>query len=124
MANRLRGEITAVLDGRTWTLVLTLGALADLEDAFACEDLPALLTRFSSGRLSARDIIKILGAGLRGAGHEVSDEQVAIMTAPAGAAGFAAVASDLLSATFGDPASTETGRADRDTEAGTSAANP
>ena len=101
MPNRRRGEISAVLDGRTWTLVLTLGALAELEDAFSCEDLSSLLARFSEGRLAARDIIRILGAGLRGAGHEVSDDQVATMRTPAGATGFAAIAADLLKVTFG-----------------------
>jgi len=103
MANRLRGEIEAVLDGRNWTLVLTLGALAELEDAFACSDLPALVDRFSKGRLSATDMIRILGAGLRGAGNEVSNEQVAAMCTPAGAAGFAAITADLLKVTFGGP---------------------
>ncbi|MTI43698.1 tail tube GTA-gp10-like protein [Roseibium hamelinense] len=103
MANRLRGEISAMLDGRRWTLVLTLGALAELESAFACEDLNALVDRFGSGRLSARDMIKVLGAGLRGAGNAVTDQQVADMTAPAGVAGFAAIVADLIRVTFGDP---------------------
>ena len=101
MANRIRGEISAGLDGRKWTLVLTLGALAELEDAFACGDLQALVERFSKGRLSAQDLIKSIGAGLRGAGNDVSDEQVARMTAAGGAAAFAAVAADLLQVTFG-----------------------
>lgn len=101
MANRLRGEITACLDGRKWTLVLTLGALAEMESAFACGDLEALVERFSSGRLSARDLIRVLGAGLRGAGNDVSDEQVALMRAAGGASGFAAIAADLLHVTFG-----------------------
>ena len=35
MANRYRGEVTAVLDGRQWTLCLTLGALAELDRAQA-----------------------------------------------------------------------------------------
>ncbi|NRG19391.1 gene transfer agent family protein [Rhizobiales bacterium] len=101
MANRLRGEIEAVLDGRRWTLVLTLGALAELEAAYGAQDLGALTERFSSGRLSASDLTKIIGAGLRGAGNAVDDEQVSNMVAPGGAAGFAAVAADLLAATFG-----------------------
>lgn len=101
MSNRLRGEISAMLDGREWTLVLTLGALAELESAFACEDLQGLVDRFASGRLAARDIIRVLGAGLRGAGNSVSDEQVAMMRAPGGVAGFAAIAADLLRITFG-----------------------
>ena len=101
MPNRLRGEIAACLDGRQWTLVLTLGALAELEAAFALDSLTALADRFSSGRVSAQDLIRVIGAGLRGAGNAVTDEQVAAMTAAGGALGFAAIATDLLRVTFG-----------------------
>lgn len=101
MTNRLRGEISASLDGRQWDLVLTLGALAELEAAFACSDLTALVDRFSTGHLAASDLIRIIGAGLRGAGHDVEDAQVAAMTTVGGAAGFAAICSDLLAVTFG-----------------------
>jgi hypothetical protein len=100
-ANRRRGEIAATLDGRERRLCLTLGALAELEMAFEAEHLGALVERFSSGRLSARDLIRIIGAGLRGAGETVSDEEVAIMRAEDGAAGYARIASDLLAMTFG-----------------------
>ena len=54
MANRHRGEICAELGGRSRTLVLTLGALAELEAAFGAGDLVALADRFGSGRLAAR----------------------------------------------------------------------
>jgi hypothetical protein len=100
-ANRRRGEIFAELDGRGFRLCLTLGVLAELEAAYAAEDLSALVGRFSTGRLSATDMIRILGAGLRGAGNAVSDAEVAAMTANDGAAGFAAIVADLLTATFG-----------------------
>ena len=33
--NRRRGEVAARIDGKDYTLCLTLGALAELEDAFA-----------------------------------------------------------------------------------------
>ena len=101
MANRHRGEIEAELDGRPHALCLTLGALAELESAFGAEDLSALAARFGEGRLSARDAIRILGAGLRGAGAVIDDHQVAAMRTPHGAAGFAAIGSELLGATFG-----------------------
>ncbi len=101
MANRHRGEISALLDGRERTLCLTLGALAELEDAFGAEDLVALATRFESGRLSARDIVRVIGSGLRGAGEEIGDEAVGAMRTEGGAAGFARVAADLIRATFG-----------------------
>jgi hypothetical protein len=101
MANRHRGEIAARLDGRERTLCLTLGALAELEAAFGADDLVALARRFESGALSARDIIRILGCGLRGAGEAASDEDVAAMRADGGAAGFATIAAELIRATFG-----------------------
>ncbi len=62
---------------RGGALVLTLGALAELEAAFGADDLVALAERFGTGRLKARDLIRIIGAGLRGAGEAVSDDEVA-----------------------------------------------
>jgi len=108
MTNRHRGEIEAILDGRPHTLCLTLGALADLEDTFGAEDMLSLAQRFESGRLSARDAIRIICAGLRGGGHEVSDDDVTRMRSDDGAAGFVDIVSRLLSATFGTAAATET----------------
>jgi len=104
MANRHRGEIEALLDGQKMTLVLTLGALAELEQAFGGEDMLVLASRFETGRISAMDAVRIIGAGLRGAGYERSDNEVTRMTAEGGAAGFIAIVADLLSATFGGSA--------------------
>jgi hypothetical protein len=100
-ANRRRGEVEAELDGRSFRLCLTLGALAELEAAFAAEDLAALVQRFSSGRLSATDMVRVIGAGLRGGGNAVSDDEVSTMRTENGVAGFAAIVADLLTATFG-----------------------
>lgn len=102
--NRRRGEVAAELDGKQYRLCLTLGALAELESAFAAEDIGRLVERFSSGKLSALDMIRIIGAGLRGAGEPVSDEDVGKMAATGGAAGYAAIVSDLLTTTFGGAA--------------------
>ena len=101
-ANRRRGEVCATIDGESRVLCLTLGALAELEDAFALDDIAALAKRFGSGRLSARDLVRVLGAGLRGAGAEVTDDDVAQMRVENGAAGAARVASELLAAAFGE----------------------
>ncbi|MEO1205924.1 MAG: gene transfer agent family protein [Pseudomonadota bacterium] len=101
MVNCRRGEIAAEFDGQSYTLCLTLGALAELETAFGDEDMLALATRFERGRLSAVDLQKILAAGLKGGGHDVSVEEVAQMRAEGGAAGFVDVVGRLLSVTFG-----------------------
>jgi hypothetical protein len=101
MPNLHRGEVETVLDGRPMTLCLTLGALAELEAAFGDEDMLALANRFSSGRLSARDAIRIIGAGARGAGHDLADNDIARMRTEGGAAGFVDTVARLLTATFG-----------------------
>lgn len=100
-ANRRRGEVEAVIDGERRILCLTLGGLAELETAFAADDLTALAARFSSGRLKADDMIRILGCGLRGGGNRVADEDVAVMSVEGGIAGLAALTGELLAATFG-----------------------
>jgi hypothetical protein len=99
--NPHRGEIEARLDGAPYRLCLTLGALAELESAFGDTDMLALAERFQSGRLSAREAVRIIAAGLRGAGHDIADEAVARMQADGGAAGFVDIVARLLAATFG-----------------------
>ena len=100
-ANARRGEISAKLDGKDYRLCLTLGALAELETALGATDLVALGERFSTGRLSASDMIAVIGAGLRGGGNDLPDADVGAMQADGGVAGFARIAAALLLATFG-----------------------
>src|SRR5947209_14951069 len=100
MPNLHRGEIEAEIGGTRRRLVLTLGALAELEAAFGADDLTALAERFGSGRLKARDLTRIIGAGLRGAGEAISDDDVARLSAEGGAAGYMQIASALVAATF------------------------
>ena len=100
MANRHRGEIEAELGGQKYTLVLTLGALAEIEDAYGGEDMIAIAERFESGRIKASDAIKVIGAGLRGAGATLTNEDVARLSVAGGAAGFLRIVADLLKATF------------------------
>ena len=101
MPNLHRGEIEARLNGERHCLVLTLGALAELEAAFGDADMLALAARFESGRFSARDLMRVIGAGLRGAGLDFSDDDVARMQAEGGVAGFVDIVARLLAATFG-----------------------
>lgn len=104
MANRYRGEIEAELGGVKRTMVLTLGALAELEDAFGAEDLVTLTERFATGRLKARDLTRIIGAGLRGAGEAISNDEVSQLVVDDGAQGYVRIAAALIAATFGDAA--------------------
>lgn len=102
MANLHRGEVDATIDDAPVTLCLTLGALAELEAKFAAEDLTALGERMAAGRISATHLIGILGAGLRGAGHTITDEDLARSHIEGGLKGAAEIAARLLRATFGE----------------------
>ncbi|MEO0809893.1 MAG: gene transfer agent family protein [Pseudomonadota bacterium] len=101
MTNKRRGEINACLDDKQFRLCLTLGALAELEAAFDEEDMLALASRFENGRLKSKDAVRIIAAGLRGAGYDIEDNAVAAMACGGGAAGYVAIVAELLEATFG-----------------------
>jgi len=102
MPNIHRGEIAALIDGEHKTLCLTLGALAELEARLQAGDLTGLADRFASGRVSARDLMAIIGAGLRGGGNAISDDDLARMAIEGGLRGAADIAARLLRATFGE----------------------
>ena len=102
MANPQRGEVAAIIDGEEKTLCLTLGALAELEARLQAGDLVGLSERFAGGRVSARDLTAILGAGLRGGGHGVTDDDLARLHIEGGLKGAAELAARLLRATFGE----------------------
>jgi hypothetical protein len=104
MAIIQRGEIDAVIGGETVTLCLTLGALAELESRLQAGDLVGLAERFASGRVSARDLTAILGAGLRGGGNAMTDDDLARLAIEGGLKGAAEIAARLLKATFGEVA--------------------
>lgn len=101
MANRRRGEVPLVLGDERYTLCFTLGALAELEDALAAGDLAGLAGRFEQGRLSARDLVALLGAALRGGGHALDDEAVARLPLAGGVPAIAEALGEALAAAFG-----------------------
>lgn len=101
MPNRRRGEVALRLGETCYTLCLTLGALAELEDAFGVQDLMALAERFGTGRLSSRDLLRLLAVAMRGGGHALSDAEVANLSLTEGIEPVAVAIADLLAATFG-----------------------
>ena len=102
MSNSFRGEIEATIGGERRTLCLTLGALGELETRMQAGDLQGLAERLSSQRISARDLVAILGAGLRGGGARLSDEEIEAMPIEGGLKGAAEIVARLLHATFGE----------------------
>jgi hypothetical protein len=102
MANRIRGAVPLDLGGRRYTLCLTLGALAELEDLLGAGDLTGLAARFSAGRLSARDLIALLAVALRGGGHDLDDAAVARLPLAGGLEAVTAALGAVLAAAFGE----------------------
>ncbi len=100
MANAMRGEAQITLNDEVRVMRLTLGALANLEEALGEDGLTALAERFERGGVRASDLIALIGAGLRGAGHGISDEALAGMNVEGGAAGAARAAAQLLARSF------------------------
>lgn len=68
IANGARGEVVADLAGAEHRLCLTLGALAEIETGLGVEGAEALAGRMR--RLSARDLMVVLAALLRGGGED------------------------------------------------------
>lgn len=70
--NGARGEAVVVLAGVERTLCLTLGALAEIETALDVSGVAGLAERMRV--LSAKDLIAVLAALLRGGGEALADE--------------------------------------------------
>jgi hypothetical protein len=109
-ANRRRGEIEAMIDGKRRILCLTLGALAELETAFGVDNIMDLASAFSKGRIGAKGMIAVLGAGLRGGGNVMDDEDVATMYIDGGVEGAVRLTAQLLSSAFLDVSNKGAGR--------------
>ena len=102
MANSYRGDVDLELQGQTFTLRLTLQSLAEMEGAFDVDSLPALGERLASGRLSAADLIRILGPAIRGGGVEKSDHEIARLLPASGLAEIMSAVARLMETTFGE----------------------
>lgn len=102
MGNSRRGEVPLAIGGQRYTLCLTLGALAELEETLAVGDLAGLAERFAEGRLGSRDLIALLGACLRGGGHALDDAAVADLPLAGGLEPIASALGAALAAAFGE----------------------
>lgn len=74
MSNRIRGESALAAGGRSYVLLLTLGALAEIEDGLGLADLADVSRRLASAR--AADLAVVAAALLRGGGHEMTPADV------------------------------------------------
>lgn len=103
MANPWAGEVTITIDGIPRVGKLTLGALAELEDALGDDTLLALVQRFESGAFASRDVMALLVAGLRGGGWQGDAQSLLTAEIEDGPVGAAKIAAKLLARAFGTP---------------------
>jgi hypothetical protein len=66
MSNPWRGEVALGVDGQTYVLRLSLGALAQLEAELRAGSLVEMVQRFENGAYSSADVLAVLRAGLVG----------------------------------------------------------
>lgn len=103
MVNPWAGEVAVTLDGVPLVAKLTLGALAELEAGLAAGSLMEIAERFESGRMSARDVILVLVAGLRGGGWCGTAEDLRLAEISGGPMGAVRTAAELLARAFAVP---------------------
>jgi hypothetical protein len=83
MPNKIRGDAELVADGKRYTMRLTLGALAEIEDGLGIASLGEIGARLKS--LATSDIAIIASALLRGGSHNLSTDDVMAMDVELGA---------------------------------------
>ncbi|MEM6308187.1 MAG: gene transfer agent family protein [Pseudomonadota bacterium] len=103
MANPYQGEVALTIDGQVLTCKLTLGALADLEQALKSGSLMDLITRFDAQDFSASDILHVVTAGLRGGGWDGKVDDVRHADIGGGPMAAARAAAQLLTLAFQVP---------------------
>ncbi|MCV6586321.1 MAG: gene transfer agent family protein [Marinibacterium sp.] len=103
MANPFAGEVNLTVDGQARVLKLTLGVLAELEDELGEDSLVALVERFEGNRFSARDVLALVAAGLRGGGSDMARADVARAEIDGGPMAAARAAALLLARAFTVP---------------------
>jgi len=74
MPNPIRGEAELIAGGKSYRLLLTLGALAEIEDGLGLSDLSQVGARLKQVR--AADLAVVAAALLRGGGHDMTPAEV------------------------------------------------
>jgi len=101
--NPWAGEVGLIIDGQMHVCKLTLGALAELEVALETDTLVELVKRFEQGGFSARDVLALIVAGLRGGGWQGTVHDLVKAEIEGGIVRAAEAAAELLARAFATP---------------------
>ena len=93
-------EVTITLDGVPHVAKLTLGALAEVEAALESGSLVDLISRFEVQKVSPRDVLVLVVAGLRGGGWQGTAGDLLRVEIGGGLMGAAQIAAQLLARAF------------------------
>ena len=100
MTNPWRGDVALTVDGTRYVARLTLGALAELEETLHAGSLVDLVQRFEGSDFSSRDVLALIGAGLRGGGANITPEALLNAQIEGGPMAAARAAAELLARAF------------------------
>ena len=103
MANPWEGEVAILLEGERHVMKLTLGALAELEAGLEEDSLIALVERFETGKVSSRDVLAVIIAGLHGGGWTGDVRDLLTTEIEGGPVAAARLAGQLLARAFAMP---------------------
>jgi len=103
LVNPQAGEVALVMNGAPHVLKLTLGALAEMEATLDSGGIVDLVERFETGRFTARDVLALLLAGLRGGGWAGTAADLQSAEFAGGPLGAARKAAQLLARAFALP---------------------
>ncbi|MBC6407071.1 MAG: gene transfer agent family protein [Rhodobacteraceae bacterium] len=109
--NPWAGECTLILNGTPRVLKLTLGSLAQMEQALSNGSLVELVERFESGVFSAQDVQAVIIAGLRGGGWRGEASTLLDAEIAGGPLEATRIAAQLLVRAFASPAALSAGAA-------------
>ncbi|MEI9932792.1 MAG: GTA-gp10 family protein [Rhizomicrobium sp.] len=88
--NKIRGEAVLLAGGQSYRLLLTLGALAEIEDGLGLANLSEVAARLAQAR--ANDLAIVAAALLRGGGQEMTPDDVLRLPCELGALTSAVIA--------------------------------
>ena len=88
--NKIRGEAELLAGGKSYRLLLTLGALAEIEDGLGLTNLSEVAQRLAQAR--AADLAIVAAALLRGGGQEMTPADVLRLPCDIGALTAAVIA--------------------------------
>lgn len=84
LPNPQRNELTIKLGDKSFLVRPTFGFIVEVEEYFDSPLTTLVLEKLQTGKIKALELAAIIAAGVRGAGKEVSDEEIQEAIAAAG----------------------------------------